>query len=45
MEEGEYRYELARVVDGGFLLDLFHQGGFGVGRGADGGIKGVHDGE
>lgn len=33
-----YGYQLACVIDGGLLLDLFHQGSFGIGGGAEGGI-------
>ena len=39
-----YRYELTCVVDGGFLNNLFHEGSFGIGGGAGGGIQGVHSG-
>lgn len=36
--EHYYGYELTCVVDGGFLNNLFHEGGFGIGGGAEGGI-------
>lgn len=37
-EREGYGYELACVVDGGFLLDLSHEGSFGIGGGAEGGV-------
>ena len=40
-EEENYRYELACIIDSGFLLDLSHEGSFGIG-GAEGGVKSVH---
>ena len=43
-ERKSYGYELAGVVDGGFLLDLPHQGSFRIGGGAEGGVQGIHSG-
>ena len=43
-ERGFYRYELACVIDGGLLLDLSHEGSFGIGRGVERIVQGFHSG-
>ena len=37
-----YRYELACVINGGLLLDLSHEGSFGIGGGVEGVVQGIH---
>lgn len=42
-ERKHYGYELACVIDGGLLLDLSHEGSFGIGGDAKG-VQRVHAG-